>query len=56
MIDLKSKRHNQILDIINNNDKISIATDIGHMTNSIINKLDGSSFILLEATDMSSAV
>ena len=35
--------------IINNNDKISIATDIGHMTNFIINKLDGSSFILLEA-------
>ena len=35
--------------IINNDDKISIATDIGHMTNSIINKLDGSSFILLES-------
>ncbi len=35
--------------ITNNNEKISIATDIGHMNNSIINKLDGSSFILLES-------
>lgn len=35
--------------IINNNEKISIATDIGHMTKSIVNKLDGSSFILLES-------
>ena len=33
----------------NKNEKISIATDIGHMTKSIVNKLDGSSFILLES-------
>lgn len=32
-----------------NNDKISIATDIGHMTSSIIHKLEDSSFILLES-------
>ena len=35
--------------IMYNNQKISIATDIGHMTKSIVNKLDGSSFILLES-------
>ena len=35
--------------ITNNNEKISIATDIGHMTKSIVDKLDGSSFILLES-------
>ena len=33
----------------NNNDKISIATDIGHMTSSIMNKLEGSSFLLIES-------
>ena len=32
-----------------NNTKISIATDIGHMTNNIIKKIDGSEFILLES-------
>lgn len=32
-----------------NNDKISIATDIGHMTSNIIHKLENSSFILLES-------
>lgn len=31
------------------NDKISIATDLGHMTNSIINSLEGSKFLMLEA-------
>ncbi len=31
------------------NDKISIATDIGHITNDILKKLEGSSFILLES-------
>ena len=31
------------------NKKISIATDIGHMTNSILKKLEGSEFILLES-------
>ena len=35
--------------IINNKDKISIATDIGHMTKEIVDKLDGSSFVLLES-------
>ena len=35
--------------IINNNEKISIATDIGHMTKSIVNHLEGSQFILLES-------
>ena len=35
--------------IFKDNKKISIATDIGHMTKSIVNKLDGSSFILLES-------
>lgn len=32
-----------------NNKKISIATDIGHMTTEIVEKLENSSFILLEA-------
>ena len=32
-----------------NNKKISIATDIGHMDNEILKKLEGSSFILLES-------
>ena len=31
------------------NTKISIATDIGHITNDIIKKIDGSEFILLES-------
>ena len=31
------------------NDKISIATDIGHMTKTILNNLEGSNFILLES-------
>ena len=31
------------------NDKISIATDIGHMTNDILKNIDGSKFILLES-------
>lgn len=31
------------------NKKISIATDLGHMDNKIIKKLEGSSFVLLEA-------
>lgn len=31
------------------NEKISIATDIGHMTTQIINSLEGSSFLMLEA-------
>lgn len=35
--------------IKNNNKKISIATDIGHMTNDILKNLDGSNFILLES-------
>ncbi len=35
--------------ISNNNNKISIATDIGHMTNSILKQLEGSSFVLLES-------
>lgn len=35
--------------ISNKNNKISIATDIGHMNNSIIDNLVGSSFILLES-------
>lgn len=33
----------------NNNQKMSIATDIGHMTSSIIHKLEDSSFVFLEA-------
>lgn len=32
-----------------NNDKISIATDIGHITNDILKHLEGSKFILLES-------
>ena len=32
-----------------NNKKISIATDIGHMTSNIVHKLEDSSFILLES-------
>lgn len=35
--------------IYNNNNKISIATDIGHMNNEIIHNLQNSSFIMLEA-------
>ena len=35
--------------ISHNNKKISIATDLGHMSNSIINQLEGSSFIMLES-------
>lgn len=31
------------------NKKISVATDIGHMTNDILKHIDGSSFILLES-------
>ena len=34
---------------LNENKKISIATDIGHMDNEILKKLEGSSFILLES-------
>lgn len=32
-----------------NDDKISIATDIGHMTNEILRQLEGSKFVLLES-------
>ena len=35
--------------IIKDKNQISIATDIGHMTKSIINNLEGSKFILLES-------
>ena len=35
--------------IYKNNKKISIATDIGHMTNSILENLEKSSFIMLES-------
>ena len=35
--------------IFHNNIKLSIATDIGHMTSSIAHKLEGSNFVLLEA-------
>ena len=35
--------------IIKDNNQISIATDIGHMTKSILNHLEGSEFILLES-------
>ena len=35
--------------IFYNNSKISVATDIGHMTSNIAHKLEDSSFILLEA-------
>ena len=31
------------------NDKISIATDIGHMDNNIVKQLEGSTFVLLES-------
>ena len=32
-----------------NDDKISISTDIGHMTNEILKQLEGSKFVLLES-------
>ena len=35
--------------ILSNNKKISIATDIGHMNSNILKKLEGSSFLLLES-------
>lgn len=35
--------------IYNNNNKISIATDIGHMTNNILKNLEESLFVMLEA-------
>ena len=35
--------------ISNNSDKISIATDIGHITNDILKQLEDSKFILLES-------
>ena len=35
--------------ILNNDKKISIATDIGHMNSNILKKLEGSSFLLLES-------
>ena len=35
--------------IFNNSKKISIATDIGHMTNDILKNLEESSFVLLES-------
>ena len=35
--------------IFSDNKKISIATDIGHMTNDILKQIDGSEFILLES-------
>ena len=35
--------------IYSSNEKISIATDIGHMTSNIVHKLEDSSFILLES-------
>ena len=35
--------------IVKDNKKISIATDIGHMTNGILKNLEGSEFILLES-------
>ena len=35
--------------ILHNDKKISIATDIGHMTSNIIHKLEDSSFLLLES-------
>ena len=35
--------------IYNSNKKVSIATDIGHMTNEVLHKLEGSSFLLLES-------
>lgn len=33
----------------NSNDKLSIATDIGHMNNYILKNLEGSKFVLLES-------
>ena len=35
--------------IYNNDKKLSVATDIGHMENNIIKKLEGSNFLLLES-------
>jgi len=35
--------------LFSNNKKISIATDIGHMTGDIVKQIDGSEFVLLEA-------
>ncbi len=35
--------------IFNNNKKLSIATDIGHMNSEIVKKLEGSTFLLLES-------
>ncbi len=35
--------------ILNNNKKLSIATDIGHMTNDILKQLEESLFVMLEA-------
>ena len=35
--------------ILKENKKISIATDIGHITKDILNNLEGSSFLMLEA-------
>lgn len=35
--------------LFSNNKKISIATDIGHMTGDIVKHIDGSEFVLLEA-------
>lgn len=35
--------------ILCNDNKLSVATDIGHMTNDIIKQLEGSQFILLES-------
>jgi len=35
--------------ILNDNKKISIATDIGHMNSAILKRLEGSSFLLLES-------
>lgn len=35
--------------ILNNSEKISIATDIGHISNELLTNLEGSSFVLLES-------
>ena len=35
--------------LFSDNKKISIATDVGHMTNDILKHIDGSEFILLES-------
>ncbi len=35
--------------LVSDNNKISIATDLGHMTNDILKEIDGSEFILLES-------